>query len=460
MNSENQIQTILAAQRAFFATGQTLNLQWRIAALKKLKTAILNYETELTTALTQDLHKPLLESYSSELVLVINEINYALKNLKKWGRPQKVPASLLTFPSQNYVVKEPYGVVLVIAPWNYPVQLALAPLAGAIAAGNCVILKPSELAPATATVLERLINSTFDSEYITIITGDAAVSQGLLEERFDKIFFTGSPTVGRIVMEKAARYLTPVTLELGGKSPCIVDKNVDLEVAAKRIIWGKFFNAGQTCVAPDYLLVDQAIKKPFYAAMQKYLIKFFGTNPETSPDLARIINLRHFQRLETYLASGKIIWGGRSNPEQLYIEPTIMEITDLESPVMQEEIFGPILPVIDYTNRNEIFNIINRHPNPLALYVFSKDKAFVATILKRIPFGGGCVNDTLSHLTNHHLPFGGRGTSGIGNYHGKYSFEVFSHSKAVLKKGFSCDLPQKYPPYKETHRLIRKFLLK
>jgi aldehyde dehydrogenase (NAD+) len=460
MNNVTVIPTILTGQRAFLATGQTRSLDWRLTALKKLKAAILRYESELIAALEQDLRKPLMESYTSELGMVIDEINFALKNLKKWARPQRVKANLLTFPAKSYLLKEPYGVVLIIAPWNYPVQLALSPLVGAIAAGNCSVLKPSELAPATAAILETLIVTTFEPDYIQVITGDAETSKYLLEQHFDKIFFTGSPRVGKIVMEQAARHLTPVTLELGGKSPCIVDKNVDLEVTAKRIVWGKFFNAGQTCVAPDYLLVHQNIKVPLCIAMQKWIRLYYTEHPESSPDLAKIINLHHFNRLKEYLKDGKIISGGQADADHLFIAPTLLEVTDLDAPVMQEEIFGPILPVVKYATLEELFQITNRHPDPLACYIFSKDRKLVAQLLNRIPFGGGCVNDTLSHFLNHHLPFGGRGNSGIGNYHGHYSFDAFSHSKSVIKAGFRFDLPVKYPPYQERHKLMRKFLLK
>jgi aldehyde dehydrogenase (NAD+) len=454
------IPTIIANQHTFYTTGQTRNLEYRLTALKKLKTALLRLEPEIIAALEHDLHKPLMESYTSELGMVINEINYAVKNLKKWAHPRKVRPNLLTFPAHSYLRHEPYGVVLIIAPWNYPLQLALSPLVGAIAAGNCCILKPSELAPATALILKKLLATTFAPEYIEAITGDAAISQCLLEQHFDKIFFTGSPRVGKIVMEKAAQHLTPVTLELGGKSPCIVDQNVNLEITAKRIVWGKFFNAGQTCVAPDYLLVHQAVKEPLCQAMQRWINRFFGEHPENSPDLTGIINTRHFDRLTAYLKDASIICGGHSDRERLYIEPTLLAVTDLDAPVMQEEIFGPILPIITYTNLDEIFQIIRRHPDPLACYIFSRNRHLAEHLLDQIPFGGGCVNDTLSHFLNHHLPFGGRGASGIGNYHGHYSFETFSHSKAVIKAGSRFDLPVKYPPYQERHKLMRKFLLK
>ncbi|MGD8399902.1 MAG: aldehyde dehydrogenase [Bacillota bacterium] len=459
-NLTTEIPALLASQRAFWAAGQTRSLEWRLTALKKLKAAILRSEPDLIAALETDLRKPRLESYTSELGMIVTEINYALANLKKWIRPQRVKANLLTFPAKSYLLKEPYGVVLIIAPWNYPVQLALSPLVGAIAAGNCCILKPSELAPATAAAVAQLVDATFNSEFIKVVTGDAATSQCLLEQHFDKIFFTGSPRVGKIVMEQAARQLTPVTLELGGKSPCIVDRNVNLEIAAKRIVWGKFFNAGQTCVAPDYLLARREIKEPLCQAMQRWIERFFGSNPENSPDLAKIINGRHFDRLIAYLQDAQIICGGHWDAERLYIEPTLIEAADQDAPVMQEEIFGPILPVVTYTRIDEVLNLINRHPDPLACYIFSNDRQVTEQLLNSIPFGGGCVNDTLSHFLNPRLPFGGRGASGIGNYHGHYSFEAFSHSKAVVKTGFRFDLPVKYPPYRENHRLLRKFLLK
>jgi aldehyde dehydrogenase (NAD+) len=459
-NLTPEIPALLASQRAFWTAGHTRSLEWRLAALKKLKAAILRSESDLIAALETDLRKPLLESYTSELGMVIKEINYARTNLKKWMHPQRVKANLLTFPAKSYLLKEPYGVVLIIAPWNYPVQLALSPLVGAIAAGNCCILKPSELAPATAAALTQLLDATFNPKFIKVVTGDAVTSQCLLGQHFDKIFFTGSPRVGKIVMEQAARQLIPVTLELGGKSPCIVDQNVDLEIVAKRIVWGKFFNAGQTCVAPDYLLAQQEIEEPLCQAMQRWIKHFFGENPESSPDLAKIINKRHFDRLIAYLQGTQIICGGHWDAEQLYIEPTLIKTTDLEAPVMQEEIFGPILPVITYTRIDEVLSIINRHPDPLACYIFSNDRQMTEALLNNIPFGGGCVNDTLSHFLNHRLPFGGRGASGNGNYHGQYSFEAFSHSKAVIKTGFRFDLPVKYPPYRENHRLLRKFLMK
>jgi aldehyde dehydrogenase (NAD+) len=459
-NTTTEIHTTLAKQRAFYASGQTRGLEFRLTALKKLKTAIINSEPELIAALEQDLHKPLMESYTSELGMVIDEINCALKNLKKWVRPHRVKANLLTFPAKSYLRHEPYGIVLVIAPWNYPVQLALSPLVGAIAAGNCCVLKPSELAPATALTLEKLLGATYAPEYVKAVNGDAVISQCLLKQHFDKIFFTGSPRVGKIVMEQAAQHLTPVTLELGGKSPCIVDQDVNPEVTAKRIVWGKFFNAGQTCVAPDYLLVHDSMKEPLCQAMQNRIKDFYTKAPENSPDLTRIINVRHFDRLIAYLQDGQVISGGHSDRERLYIEPTLLAVTDLEAPVMREEIFGPILPVIAYTNLDEVYQIVKSHPDPLACYIFSRHRQLIEALLEQIPFGGGCVNDTLTHFLNHNLPFGGRGASGIGNYHGHYSFETFSHSKAVIKTGFHFDLPIKFPPYRKNHRLMRNFLMK
>lgn len=457
---ENEIQCIIASQRQFFSTGKTLDINFRLESLKKLKAAIINHEQAIIDATGRDLRKPLMESYTSEIGMVINEINYALKNLRNWAKPQRVRSPLMVFPAKSYIFTEPYGNVLIISPWNYPIQLTMAPLVGAIGAGNCSIIKPSEFSKASEGVIKQIINEAFASNYIAVVDGDGEVSQYLLEQHFNKIFFTGSPRIGRMVMEKAARNLTPVTLELGGKSPCIVDRNINLDVAAKRILWGKFINAGQTCIAPDYLIVHQDIKEKLYAAMKKWLRSFYSENPQDSPDLARIINKAHFTRLQSYLQEGRIIVGGGSSETDLYIEPTIIEVADLHLPIMQEEIFGPILPVIEYSSLEDIEGIIAVNPDPLGCYLFSANKKTVNGLIQRIHFGGGCVNDTLNHAINHYLPFGGRGNSGLGAYHGIHSFEAFSHKKSVLKKGFALDMAMKYPPYKNGHEYIKKYLLK
>lgn len=457
---ENKIAKIVSEQKEYFSSGESLSLRFRLDALKKLKDVIIKHEHAIVKALEKDLKKPYLESYTSEIGMILSEINHSMKNLNKWAKCEKVKSPLTLFPSRSYVVKEPYGVTLVIGPWNYPFQLTLVPLVGAITAGNCCIVKPSELSEASAGIISMIIREAFDESYVAAVEGGAEISECLLNQNFDKIFFTGSPRVGKIVMEKAARSLTPVTLELGGKSPCIVDKRIDIDVTAKRILWGKFFNAGQTCVAPDYLLVHKDIKQDLYASLKKWLGVFFTEEPENSPDFSRIINVKHFQRLRSYMEEGRIITGGQFNEDKLYIAPTIMEVEDMMLSVMQEEIFGPILPVITYSSLDEAKRIISLNPNPLGFYIFSKDKKVSERLIREIQFGGGCVNDIMSHLQNQHLPFGGRGSSGIGNYHGKYSFDTFSHRKAILKKGFAFDMVMKYPPYKNIHVYLRRFILK
>lgn len=455
-----EIVKIVNEQKEYFNNGKTLDIEFRLAELKRLKSAIIGNEQEILNALKQDLYKPLIESYTSEIGLIIREINTAIKNLKKWAKPEKIKSTFLTFPSKNYIMAEPFGVSLIISPWNYPFQLSLVPLVGAIAAGNCCIIKPSEYSVASIDVIKKLINNTFDSNYIFVIDGDSEVSKYLFEQPFDKIFFTGSPEIGKIVMERAAKHLTSVTLELGGKSPCVVDKNINIDITAKRILWGKFMNAGQTCIAPDYLIVHKDIKEQLYIALKKWITVFFSENPQNSPDFGRIINKKHFDRLKNYLVESKIIFGGSSNEQKLYIEPSIIEIDDLNSPIMQEEIFGPILPVVVYHKPQDIKEIIARNPNPLGFYLFSTDKMLMKQLIHGIPFGGGCINDVISHVTNHNLPFGGRGTSGIGSYHGRYSFDAFSHKKSVLQNGFIFDMSMKYPPYKDIHTHIRKFIMK
>lgn len=457
---ESQISGIVLKQKEFFSTGRSKDVSFRLNALKRFKDVIIKNEQEIVAALEKDLKKPFLESYTSELGLIINEINYSIKNLKKWIKRESVKSTLMAFPSKSYVIKEPYGVALIIGPWNYPFQLTLAPLVGAIAAGNCCVVKPSEISRESSSIIKKLICEAFDENYIIVVEGGIEISKCLLEQKFDKIFFTGSPGVGKFIMEKAAKHLTPITLELGGKSPCIVDKGIDIDVTAKRILWGKFFNAGQTCVAPDYLIVNKEIKEVLYDSFKKWLKIFFTEHPESSPDLTRIINKNHFIRLRNYVKEGKIIIGGQMNENELFIAPTIIEVSGMNSPVMQEEIFGPVLPVVEYSRLEEVERIVGFNPDPLGFYIFSPDKKTVERLISNIPFGGGCVNDTISHLQNHHLPFGGRGTSGIGNYHGEYSFDAFSHRKSILEKGFTFDLSMKYPPYKNRHIYLRKFLLK
>jgi len=457
---EKIISDVFKKQRQFFESGQTLDVNFRLEALHKLKTSIIDHEEVINRALTADLGKPLLETYTSETGFTLLELNHALKHLKKWVRPRKVRGSLATFPSRSYILSEPFGIALIIGPWNFPLQLTLLPLVGAIAAGNCAVLKASRKTPATAEAIKSIINTAFDEQYIAVLDDSDQDGQRLLDQKYDKVFFTGSPGTGKLVMEKAAKNLASITLELGGKSPCIVDQNINLEVAVKRILWSKYMNAGQICIAPDYLVVHKAIKAAVYEQMISCLHAFFGPDPQKSLDYGRIVNLKELERLSSYLSDGKIIAGGSFNKEKLYFEPTIIEVSNLETPVMQDEIFGPILPVIEFATAEEIEKIIALNPNPLAFYLFSKDRTLVDRLLKNVQFGGGCVNDTLFHLVNHNLPFGGRGTSGIGNYHGRFSFDAFSHQKAILAKGFCFDFAQKYPPYGNIHQQLRKLLLR
>lgn len=457
---ENPVQKIITVQREFFSAGRTRTAEFRLDALKKLKAAIIANERQINEALLKDLHKPLMESYASETGFVINEINHALKNLGKWMRSATVRPSFMVFPSRSTIINEPYGAALIIGAWNYPFQLTLGPLVGAIAAGNCCIVKPSELAPESSRIVGKIIGEAFDETHVAAVEGGVEVSRHLLEQRFDKIFFTGSPGVGKIVAEMAARQLTPVTLELGGKSPCIVDRDTDIDAAARRILWGKFLNAGQTCVAPDYALVHAEVKEKFYAACRKRITEFYGDRPEASPDFPRIVNKKHFIRLKGYLEEGKIILGGQYDENGLYIAPTVMETDNMDSPVMREEIFGPILPVIAFTTLDEAEKIIGLNPDPLAFYLFSKNRGTVKRLTERVPFGGGCINDTLSHIMNPRLPFGGRGNSGMGCYHGKFGFDAFSHRKSVLKKGFAFEMKMKFPPYGDGYKYLKKLLMR
>jgi aldehyde dehydrogenase (NAD+) len=451
------IAEIVSKQRDFFQTGQTKSIDFRLAQLKTLKQAIIEHTELIIEALQADLKKPEFEAYATE-VLVYKEVDSAIKDLKNWTQPKKVPVSLEFFPASARIYPEPLGVVLIIGPWNYPLQLIISPLVGAIAAGNCAILKPSELAPHTSRVLAQIIGKSFEPAYIAVLEGGVETSQQLLAEKFDHIFFTGGTAVGKIVMEAAAKHLTPVTLELGGKSPCIVDSDINLEQTARRITWGKFLNAGQSCIAPDYLLVDKKIKDNLLAGIQKCLKEFYGDNPATSPDYARIIHEKHFDRLVKLLKDGKIIVGGESNSSEFYIAPTVIDQVSLTDAVMQEEIFGPILPVIEYTDISEAIALINSRPKPLALYLFSQNKNLQKQVCQQTSSGGICINHTVIQFALSTLPFGGVGASGIGNYHGKASFDTFSHYKSVLYKPFLIDFKWLYPPYKGKLSLLKRII--
>jgi aldehyde dehydrogenase (NAD+) len=456
--SNLDLKAILAKQRSFFATGQTKELNFRLEQLQKLAEMIKIHEQEILAALRADLGKPAIEAYGSEVLVTLSEIKYALKHLKNWIKPQKVSTPLTLFPSSSMIYAEPLGVVLIIAPWNYPFSLMIQPLIGAIAAGNCAILKPSEHTPHTSEVIVKLINANFDPSFVTAIAGGVETSQGLLAEKFDHIFFTGGTAIGKIVMSAAAKHLTPVTLELGGKSPCIIDLDCDLEITAKRIIWGKFYNAGQTCVAPDYLLVPKAIKALLVEKLLKYVREFYGDNPQQSPDFGRIVNHQQFDRLVNLLDQGNILIGGKSDRGDRYIAPTLIDGISPEAKVMEDEIFGPILPILEYEQLDQAIAFVRDRPKPLALYFFSNNQQNQNRILNETSFGGGCLNDTILHLGNPELPFGGVGTSGIGSYHGKTSFETFSHRKSLLKNSFRFDLKWRYPPYKMSLETLKKFI--
>jgi len=449
---------LIQRQRDFFRAGRTKQVSYRIDALRLLKKSILANEIKIYAALKEDLGKSEFESYAGEIGVVLSEISEAVKRLRSWAKPRKVKNRLINFPDQNFIYSQPYGVTLIIGPWNYPLQLILAPLVAAISAGNCAILKPSELAPATSKLISETINAAFASEYVAVVEGGVEESQALLKQDFDFIFFTGGGKVGRIVMKAAAENMTPFALELGGKSPAIVDLEANIEITARRIIWGKFFNAGQTCVAPDYLLVNSKITKKLLDALIRTIRTFYGEDPFQCPDFSRIINEAHFDRLARLMTSGRILIGGETDRQEKYIAPTIITEINWDDPIMQEEIFGPILPVLEFKDLDDVLEKISGRPRPLALYYFSSNKNMCKKVLERVEFGGGCINDCVMHLLNPHLPFGGVGESGMGCYHGKFGFETFSHRKAILKKRTWVDIALRYPPYAGKLKWLKKIL--
>ena len=434
------------------------DINYRRQSLIKLLNAIKIHEDDIIKALYDDFKKPAFETVLTETNYVISEVTATIKNIYKWAKPEMVLPSLLNFPSTDYIYKEPYGKVLIIAPWNYPFQLALCPLIAAVAAGNQVLLKPSELTPNTSRIISKIIEETFTQNHVKCIEGGVEIAQQLLAQRWDYIFFTGSVAVGKLVAKAAAENLTPITLELGGKNPCIIDETANLKLAAKRIVWGKFINAGQTCIAPDYLLVSEKIKSNFTELLKVEITKAYGENPELSPDFARIIDKKNWERLSKMLGNETIIFGGKTNEADYYFAPTLLDEPTLESLIMQDEIFGPILPLLSYGNDADLHRIMSRYEKPLSLYVFTKNKAFAKKIIQENSFGGGCVNDTIMHIVNNRLPFGGVGHSGIGAYHGRKSFAVFSHHKSIVKKANWLDLPMRYAPYKNKLKTIRKLL--
>lgn len=452
-----ELKQLAARQRAFFESGATRPLAFREKALRDLRAAVLAREADIAAALMADLHKHPSESYMCETGLVLDEIGYHLKHLAKWMRPQRVRTPLAQFPGQSLRVPEPHGRVLILSPWNYPLLLTLSPLIGAISGGNCAVVKPSAYAPATSALVAQLLRDTFPEEYIAVVEGGRAENQALLGEKFDYIFFTGSPAVGRQVMECAARHLTPVTLELGGKSPVIVDKSADVALAAKRIAFGKVLNGGQTCVAPDYLLVHASVKEEFVSAYARALEEFFPGGD--LKQLPHIINDKHYRRLCALLEGQTVLLGGACDDALRRISPTLLDEPALDSPVMEEEIFGPILPVISFDALDECISFIRSRPKPLALYLFTRDKGVEERVFHTCSFGGGCVNDVVVHLATPHMPFGGVGESGMGCYHGKASFDAFSHHRSILRKANWLDLPMRYHPYTPARLgIIKKFL--
>lgn len=454
----SDVKKTLEKQKTFFNTGKTKDIPFRIAKLNQLRETIKKYENEILSALKQDLNKAPFEAYETEIGIVLEEINHTLKHVSRWARPKRVKTPLIHFPSSSYIFTEPYGSVLIMSPWNYPFQLAVAPLVGALAAGNCAIVKPSEYSFHTSEVIEKIITEIFDESYVSIVRGGREANKQLLDEKFDYIFFTGSPFVGSVVMEAAAKHLTPVTLELGGKSPCIVDETANIKLAAKRIVWGKFLNAGQTCVAPDYLLVHKSVKAELVQEMISYIKVFYGDSPETNEEYPKIINQKHFERLLGLLESGNILTGGQYHEAGRQIAPTILDNVTWKSVVMQEEIFGPLLPVMEFENLRDALEMINQHPKPLAFYLFTTSKKNEMYAIKTASFGGGCINDTIIHLSNPHLVFGGVGESGMGQYHGKGSYDTFTHPKSIIKKSNLLDINLRYPPFKNHLNLLKKFM--
>lgn len=450
---------ILKKQRQFYNKGKTRTYEFRWNALNRLERTVKKYERQLEKALQKDLHKSSFETYMTETGMLLSEIRYLKKHLKKWMRAKAVPSPVAQFPSKSFQVKEPYGVVLIMAPWNYPVLLSLEPLAGAIAAGNCCMIKTSEYAPAASGVIQKIINEAFPECYVAVITGGREENRQLLDKKFDYIFFTGGTTVGKLVMEKAAKHLTPVTLELGGKSPCIVDATANLKLAAKRIVFGKFLNSGQTCVAPDYILVDQKVENELTRFLIYWIRKMYGREPLSNPNYPCMVNQRHYQRVMKLIRHEDIVEGGYGDAVTKQISPTILRNVKKTAPVMQEEIFGPVLPILSYEKIEDACALIQSKPKPLALYLFTTDKAMESYIMRKLSFGGGCINDTIIHLATSAMGFGGVGESGMGAYHGKDSFDTFTHKKSIVKKSNRLDLPVRYMPYCTAKKYFIKLFL-
>ncbi len=452
------VSSIVNKQKEYFYNGHTRSVEVRKNNLKKLYEGVQRFEQEIFQALKLDLNKSVHESFTTEVGYVLKEISFQLKHISSWSKPKRVRTALTHFGSKGKVVPEPYGVTLIIAPWNYPFQLAIAPLVGALAAGNTIVLKPSELTPNVSKVITRMLEELFQEELVAVVEGGVEESTALLKEPFDYIFFTGSVGVGKVVMEAAAKQLTPLTLELGGKSPCIVHKDAKIDVTARRIVWGKFLNAGQTCVAPDYMYVHASVKEQLIEALRHEIEKQYGKEPLHNDNYVRIVSERHFERLCTFLKDGKTVIGGNYKKETLHIEPTVLTNVTWESAVMEDEIFGPILPIIEYDNIEDVIDTIQQHPKPLALYVFSEDKGVQKKVTSNISYGGGCINDVVYHLATPYLPFGGVGSSGLGSYHGEESFRIFSHYKSILAQSTAFDMKIRYSSTKSALKFIRKLL--
>jgi len=458
--TQQEIIQIIERQRSFFATRKTFDINYRITILKQLRSNIIKYEGEIAEAIRKDLGKPAYESYMCEIGLALGEIRFMLRHIHRWAHTKQVPTHLGNFPSKSMVIQEPYGTVLIISPWNYPFLLSIQPLIGAIAAGNTVVIKPSNYSPHATQILQKIISQSFPSDYVAVITGGRDENTALLEQKFDYIFFTGSVTVGKLVMEKAARHLCPVTLELGGKSPVIIDRTANLKLAAKRVCFGKHVNCGQTCIAPDYVMIEECVKNEFLHHYKDCIHEMFGDNILQNPSWGKIVNAKHYNRLLNLILPEKVIIGGRSNAETLQIEPTVMDNVCGEDAIMKEEIFGPILPVLTFKTIEECEQFILKRPKPLACYIFTNDKRIEKTFSQYISFGGGCINDTINHICTDHMGFGGVENSGMGAYHGKLSFETFSHAKSMIKKSQIIDLPMRYQPYKERFGRLLHWILR
>ena len=458
--TEQEIKEIVTTQRKYFQTGATLPIPFRIAALKKLYAVISECEKEIHTALRKDLGKSSFESYMCETGLVLEEISYLLKHIRKFAREKTVHTPLAQFHSHSYQKPSPYGVTLIMSPWNYPFMLTLSPLVDALAAGNTAVVKPSAYSPCTSDVILQILSQCFDPQYVAVVTGGRAENTCLLKEHFDYIFFTGSQSVGKKVMQSAAEHLTPVTLELGGKSPCIVDASANIRLAARRIVFGKYLNCGQTCVAPDYIYCHRSVKEKLIKEVQRQIQKQFGKQPLKNTNYGKIINEKHFDRILGLIDNAKVIHGGKSDRRTLRIEPTVMDNVTFADPVMQEEIFGPIMPILVFDHLDEVIRNINSRPHPLALYLFTSNKKAARQVTAHCGFGGGCINDTIIHLATTQMGFGGFGESGMGAYHGKTGFDTFSHYKSIVDKKTWLDLPMRYQPYRKIHKKMVRFFLK